>query len=141
MVYSREEERRERVGFKHGLKPSVLPYAKRIFQNYVTEKSSTGSFHPRGKMALIQTKADYLKLIGFETEIDTKDKSYRGNVKDLSDNCEYIILFKTHSNKFINWILSFMKKEIKIPLKEINLVQIIDKKERGELQINGGKSK
>ncbi len=81
-------------------------------------------------MALIKTKADYLKLIGFEIEIETKNKSYRGNVKDLSDNCEYIILFKTHKNRLINWILSFMKKEIKIPLDEINLVEIIDKKER-----------
>ncbi len=79
-------------------------------------------------MSLIKTKADYLKLIGFEIEIDTKDKSYRGDVKDLSDNCEYLILFKTHSNRFINWILSFRKKEIKISLDEINLVEIIDKK-------------
>lgn len=79
-------------------------------------------------MPLIKTKADYLKLIGFEVEIDTKIKSYRGNVKDLSDNCEYIILFKTHNNRFINWILSLRKKEIKIPLKEINLVEIIDRK-------------
>ncbi len=87
-------------------------------------------------MSLIKTKADYLKLIGFEVEIDTKDKSYRGNVKDLSDNCEYIILLKTHQNKFINWILSLMKKEIKIPLEEIDLVEIIDKKGRGELKMN-----
>lgn len=87
-------------------------------------------------MPLIKTKADYLKLIGFEIEIDTKDsKSHRGNVKDLSDNCEYLILFKTHSNRFINWILSLRKKEIKIPLEEIDLVEIIDKKGRGELKL------
>ena len=79
-------------------------------------------------MSLIKTKADYLKLIGFEIEIDTKDKSYRGKVKDLSDNCEYIILIKTYQNRFINWILSFIKKENKIPLEEINLVEIIDRK-------------
>ena len=79
-------------------------------------------------MPLIKTKADYLKLIEFEVEIDTQDKSYRGTVKDLSDTCEYIILFKTHKNRLINWVLSFMKKEIKIPLDKINLVEIIDKK-------------
>ena len=88
-------------------------------------------------MPLIKTKADYLKLVGFEIEIDTKDsKSYRGNVKDLSDNCEYLILFKTHSNRFINWILSLRKKEIKIPLDEITLVEVLDRKEKGELKIN-----
>ena len=89
-------------------------------------------------MSLIKTKADYLKLIGFEIEIDTKDKSYRGNVKDLSDNCGYIILLKTHQSKFINWILSFMKKEIKIPLEEIDLVEIIDRKGKGELELFKG---
>ena len=79
-------------------------------------------------MPLIKTRVDYLKLIGFEIEIETKDKLYRGNVKDLSDNCEYIILFKTYNNKFINWVLSFIKKEIKIPLEKITLVEIIDRK-------------
>ncbi len=88
-------------------------------------------------MGLIQSKADYLKLVGFEIEIDTKDsKSYRGDVKDLSDNCEYIILLKTHQNVFINWILSFMKKEIKIPLEEIDLVEVLDRKEKGELKLS-----
>ncbi len=83
-------------------------------------------------MVLIQTKADYLKLIEFEVLINTK---YRGNVKDLSDNGEYLILSKTYSNKFINWILSFKKKEIKIPIKEIELVEVLDRKGKGELKI------
>jgi len=86
---------------------------------------------------IIQNRGDFLKLKGFEIEIDTKDsKSYRGNVKDLSDNCEYLILLKTHQNRFINWILSFMKKEIKIPLKEIDLIEVLDRKGIGEVKLS-----
>ena len=93
-------------------------------------------------MSSIKTKADYLKLIGFEVEIDTKDsKSYRGNVKDLSDNCEYLILLKVYNNRLIKRISFFTKNEYKIPLKEIDLIQVIDRKQIGELQINGDEAK
>ncbi len=89
-------------------------------------------------MSLIQTKADYLKLKGFEVEIDTEDKSYRGNVKDLSDDCNYIILLKKYKTKIANWIQSLRKRKVylKIPLDEITLVEVIDRKEKGELKLN-----
>ncbi len=88
-------------------------------------------------MGLIKTKADYLKLIGFEIEIDTPNKSYRGTVKDLSDDCNYIILLKKYKTKIANWIQSLRKRKVylKIPLDEINLVEVIDRKEKGELKI------
>ncbi len=91
-------------------------------------------------MSLIKTKADYLKLKGFEVEIDTKNRSYRGTVKDLSDDCNYIILLKKYKTKIANWIQSLRKRKVylKIPLEEIDLVEILDRKEKGELKLSEG---
>ena len=88
-------------------------------------------------MGLIKTKGDYLKLIGFEVEIDTDNKSYVGEVLDLSDDCNYIILLKKYKTKIANWIQSLRKRKVhlKIPLDEITLIEVIDRKEKGELKI------
>ena len=89
-------------------------------------------------MSLIKTKADYLKLKGFEVEIDTNNKSYVGEVTDLSDDCNYIILLKKYKTKIANWIQSLRKRKVysKIPLDEITLVEVLDRKEKGKLKMN-----
>ncbi|KKL48771.1 hypothetical protein LCGC14_2322200 [marine sediment metagenome] len=84
--------------------------------------------------------ADFLKLVGFEVVINDKltksfFKQYRGKVKGLSDDCYYLILSKSYKNRFINWLLSFRKKEMKILIGEINIIKVVDRNKVGELNL------
>ena len=99
-------------------------------------------------MALIKNKLDFLKLKGNKVTVVIKNNTeYTGVVKDLSDDCKYLILSKAQKSfirlftKFpARWEGTFLdfidkmllkilpKKEIKISLKDIYLVDTIEKK-------------
>lgn len=87
----------------------------------------------------INTKADYLKLIGFKVDVGAKfqNESVLGIVKDLSDDGRYLVLEnleRRNKNKPIlgklfskNRLKEELPSKLNVPLNEIEIVEVVDR--------------